>query len=310
MGQYVFLLIVHLLVIFAAFHLRFGVQSTYNLTIADIVPDSLLQIKTDLASKWLAVSIIAMYTLLILYTLYKAFFVRIEYSANSKDNLTEEQVGHIITPGRTKRQVAKMMRIMRKSGEIPPVYPNGWYEVMRSEELLTGKVKAISMVGEQFAVFRGENGQVSITDAYCPHLGAHLGVGGQVKGNCIECPFHGWQFNGETGQCTKIPYALKVPTFAKVKVWPSIECNGLILLWYDAEGRDPTYFVPEYDEIKSGYWSYKGRIAHYIPCHIQVGVYDYKKQRLLSCYRKYQRMAVTFITSLICTTMESLQAGE
>lgn len=52
--------------------------------------------------------------------------------------------------------------------------------------------------------------QVSIVDAYCPHLGANLGVGGRVHGNCIECPFHGWQFDGETGQCVKIPYAEKV----------------------------------------------------------------------------------------------------
>ena len=52
--------------------------------------------------------------------------------------------------------------------------------------------------------------QVSIVDAYCPHLGANLGVGGRVHGNCIECPFHGWQFDGESGQCVKIPYADKV----------------------------------------------------------------------------------------------------
>ena len=52
--------------------------------------------------------------------------------------------------------------------------------------------------------------QACIVDAYCPHLGANLGVGGRVHGNCIECPFHGWQFDGETGQCTSIPYADKV----------------------------------------------------------------------------------------------------
>ncbi len=57
--------------------------------------------------------------------------------------------------------------------------------------------------------------QVSVMDAYCPHLGGNLGAGGRVIGNCIECPFHGWQFDGETGKCTVIPYA------AKVSVGPS-----------------------------------------------------------------------------------------
>lgn len=63
--------------------------------------------------------------------------------------------------------------------------------------------------GEQVAVFRGRDGKAHVVDAYCPHLGANLAVGGRVVGNCIECPFHGWQFNGEDGKCVRIPYAEK-----------------------------------------------------------------------------------------------------
>lgn len=33
-------------------------------------------------------------------------------------------------------------------------------------------------------------------------MGANLGVGGKVKHTkCIECPFHGWTFEGGTGLC-------------------------------------------------------------------------------------------------------------
>ena len=47
-------------------------------------------------------------------------------------------------------------------------------------------------------------------DAYCPHLGANMAVGGKVVNNdCLECPFHGWQFSGETGKLVNIPYAKK-----------------------------------------------------------------------------------------------------
>lgn len=59
------------------------------------------------------------------------------------------------------------------------------------------------------AVFRGHDGKAYVVDAYCPHLGANLAVGGRVFGNCIECPFHGWQFQGDNGVCVKIPYAEK-----------------------------------------------------------------------------------------------------
>lgn len=40
-------------------------------------------------------------------------------------------------------------------------------------------------------------------------MGANLAVGGRVVGDCLECPFHGWQFRGSDGQCTKIPYSEK-----------------------------------------------------------------------------------------------------
>lgn len=65
------------------------------------------------------------------------------------------------------------------------------------------------ILGEQVAVFRGQDGKAYVVDAYCPHLGANLAVGGRVVGSCIECPFHGWQFRGNDGKCVRIPYAEK-----------------------------------------------------------------------------------------------------
>ena len=37
--------------------------------------------------------------------------------------------------------------------------------------------------------------EVGVTHAFCPHMGAHLGMGGVVVGNSLQCPFHGWSFN-------------------------------------------------------------------------------------------------------------------
>ena len=74
------------------------------------------------------------------------------------------------------------------------------------------------VIHKHLVVFRGEDGKVAVTDAYCPHLGANLGRGGKVVGNCIECPFHGWQFRSDNGKCVKIPYNEKVPEVAKLEV--------------------------------------------------------------------------------------------
>lgn len=34
-----------------------------------------------------------------------------------------------------------------------------------------------------------------------------LGVGGIVKGKCIECPFHQWRFSGVDGTVVDVPYS-------------------------------------------------------------------------------------------------------
>jgi phenylpropionate dioxygenase-like ring-hydroxylating dioxygenase large terminal subunit len=66
------------------------------------------------------------------------------------------------------------------------------------------------MLGQSLVLFRTEAGEAKVLDAFCPHLGAHLGHGGKVSGDCVRCPFHAWEFNGE-GRCTSIPYARKLP---------------------------------------------------------------------------------------------------
>ena len=79
--------------------------------------------------------------------------------------------------------------------------PFGWYAVSLARDLAVGEVKPIHYFGKELVLFRSESGEAKLLDAYCPHLGANLAVGGQVKGDCIECPFHQWQFKGECRIC-------------------------------------------------------------------------------------------------------------
>lgn len=65
-------------------------------------------------------------------------------------------------------------------------------------------------------VFRAEDGAVGVLDAYCPHLGANLAVGGTVSNGCLQCPFHKWEFD-TSGQCTKIPYLEKETVMAPIR---------------------------------------------------------------------------------------------
>ena len=132
-------------------------------------------------------------------------------------------VGYVNIRGQSKKGAARICQKNRRLGHLPPVYPNGWFHLCFSKDVARGAVKYVQQLGEHFAVFRGESGQVHVLDAYCPHMGANLAVGGRVQGDCLDCPFHGWQFDGTDGKCVNIPYAKKVPDFAKTRSWACLE---------------------------------------------------------------------------------------
>jgi nitrite reductase/ring-hydroxylating ferredoxin subunit len=135
-----------------------------------------------------------------------------------------------------------------------PRYPTGWFQIGWSEDVAVGQVVPMTRFGKELVVFRRSDGVIKVLDAYCPHMGAHLGHGGVLKDDELVCPFHAWQFNGD-GACTTIPYAQKVPPRAKVDCWPVNEVNGAIMVWHDAEKRPPTWEIPDLPEFSSDKWS-------------------------------------------------------
>jgi 3-ketosteroid 9alpha-monooxygenase subunit A len=135
-----------------------------------------------------------------------------------------------------------------------PSYPNGWFQVCYGDELAAGQVLPLTYFGRELVAFRGEDGKAAVLDAYCPHLGAHLGYGGKVEGSSIVCPFHAWKFDG-CGGCTEVPYAKKIPPKAKVRAWPTCEVNGLIMIWFHAEDAPPSWEVPVLSEYGNEEWT-------------------------------------------------------
>ncbi|HEX2562962.1 MAG TPA: Rieske 2Fe-2S domain-containing protein, partial [Acidimicrobiales bacterium] len=60
-------------------------------------------------------------------------------------------------------------------------YPAGWFVVAWSSDVAPGDVRRLHYFGRELVCFRTEGGEVSVLDAYCQHLGGHLGVGGHVE---------------------------------------------------------------------------------------------------------------------------------
>ncbi len=135
-----------------------------------------------------------------------------------------------------------------------PAFPNGWFQVAYSDELTAGQVLPLSYFGRELVAFRTAEGKAAVLDAFCPHLGAHLGYGGKVEGESIVCPFHAWKFDA-CGGCTEVPYAKKIPPKAKLRAWPVQEVNGLIMLWHHAEDAPPSFELPVLSEFGNEEWT-------------------------------------------------------
>ncbi|XP_067948876.1 cholesterol 7-desaturase nvd-like [Watersipora subatra] len=163
-------------------------------------------------------------------------------------------------------------RVRKKNGEMMeadiPAIPNGWFYLLASVDLAKEHVKHVTACGLELAVFRDAFGEVYAVDAFCPHLGANMARGGIVKGSCLVCPFHAWEFSGIDGKCSHIPGAKKIPEIVKTKCWPVLERNEVVMLWYDAEDRDPQYLPNECEEITELGWKVHGRSEHTVYCHI------------------------------------------
>jgi phenylpropionate dioxygenase-like ring-hydroxylating dioxygenase large terminal subunit len=154
-------------------------------------------------------------------------------------------------------------------------FPTGWFQVAWSDEIPPGEVKLVSYFSENIVLWRGESGKLNALDAYCQHLGANIGVGGKVRGEDVECPWHGWNWSGE-GLNTLIPYSkLGRNTRVQIKAWPLREWYGTVLVWHDVKGRKPLWeppAVPELDGDEYYRIAPDMRVVHRIKAHPQMVV--------------------------------------
>ena len=139
---------------------------------------------------------------------------------------------------------------------FPMPMPYGWFHVAYSDELAIGQSKPIHYFGQELVLFRTEEGVAVVLDAYCPHMGAHLGYGinaeagqgGRIEGNTIVCPFHSWKLDSN-GQVAEIPYAKNIPPKVKdkpcIKSWAVEEKNKAIFVWYHPDDSAPLFPINE-----------------------------------------------------------------
>ncbi len=88
--------------------------------------------------------------------------------------------------------------------------PTGWFQIAWSDEISAGDVHKMHYFGREMVAWRAQSGRLTVMDAYCEHLGAHLGFGGHVEGEVIECAFTAG--NGTTRDATSASPTRSDPT--------------------------------------------------------------------------------------------------
>ncbi len=153
-------------------------------------------------------------------------------------------------------------RVAPSSEEISLALRHCWQPVARLQDLEHGPQQAV-LLGEALAVFLTESGEPAVVADRCAHRGASLSMG-KVAGESIQCPYHGWEWAGEDGACTRIPSLpdqSQIPARARVAAFPVRLQWGLVwtvleqplgeppdLPWFDADawtwGHGTPYELP------------------------------------------------------------------
>ena len=71
-------------------------------------------------------------------------------------------IGYAPEGGNSMKEMANLVRKRRQAGDIPPVYPNGWFAILESRDLNVGQVKSVSCLG-MYTVLVGALGTARYT---------------------------------------------------------------------------------------------------------------------------------------------------
>lgn len=126
-------------------------------------------------------------------------------------------------------------RSRRQKARAASLDPNYWYAVEFSDRLRPGKAVGVQFLGQPgIAIFRSADGKkLYALEDRCVHRQIKLSLG-QVEGCRLVCAYHGWQYDGASGEVVDFSHELfgrPVPPRLRVRTFAVAERYGLIWLF-------------------------------------------------------------------------------
>jgi len=124
-----------------------------------------------------------------------------------------------------------------------------WYPVHYVEDLDKTKPNKFTLLGQDMVLWW--DSQANCWRAFedqCPHRLAPLSEGRIAEDGLLECPYHGWAFQGD-GACERIPQAVAGTTpqqskRACVQSLPTAVRQGLLFVYPGQPDQAPKVAVP------------------------------------------------------------------
>lgn len=106
-----------------------------------------------------------------------------------------------------------------------------WYIAAPAAELRAKPIRRV-VEGEVLVLFRDRSGKPCALLDRCAHRGMALSHG-RVVGDCIECPYHGWRYDGAARLCAvpSCDESAPLPQPKTTRAYPVIESDGQLWAW-------------------------------------------------------------------------------
>jgi 5,5'-dehydrodivanillate O-demethylase len=122
-----------------------------------------------------------------------------------------------------------------------------WWPIAFCDEIKGKKPRKVTLLGEDFVLFRDVSGQVGMLESQCAHRRAPLEYG-RVEKEGIRCCYHGWLFDTQ-GRCLETPCEepdSNLKDRVRLRAFSVKEAAGLVFAYI---GPAPAPQLPAYDML-------------------------------------------------------------
>ena len=125
---------------------------------------------------------------------------------------------------------------------------NTWYCAAWGSEVGRDQLLGRTLLNEHVLLYRKENGDAVAIGNRCPHRFAPLNMG-KLKGDAVQCPYHGLTFN-EHGACVHNPHGDgSVPEATKVKSYKLVERDSILWIWMGDQSKADESLIADFSTL-------------------------------------------------------------